>query len=317
MDIIFLDQNKWIELARAHSGALSSGPIVELYSQLTQAVDSGEALFPLAASHVLETSKRNDPISRGSLAETQARLSQGYAYRSRAGRLKVEVCNIVHRLFSITPPELPTHWAIAHGFLQAFEPMDELVATPIEWQRLKRLNTFIDPAAQYVDFMKNQDDTRRRAAHARIAAGGTEIIANIERRRAQLTGESVDLRRRAYAVQLFIDHQEMFIRILNDLGYSFEQLEALGDQAVRSLIEDAPTLNVEAEMAARLESKTGALQANDLFDIQSFYTAIPYSSIVIAEKGSISRAQQARLDVKYSVKLSRSLSDLLDLYPRR
>jgi hypothetical protein len=67
-------------------------------------------------------------------------------------------------------------------------------------------------------------------------------------------------------------------------------------------------------MAARLESKTGSIDPNDVFDMQAFYTAIPYSSWVVAERGSISRAWQAKLGEKYQVKLSRSLSDLLHAY---
>jgi hypothetical protein len=59
----------------------------------------------------------------------------------------------------------------------------------------------------------------------------------------------------------------------------------------------------------------GTIHQNDLFDMQAFYTAIPYSSLVIAEKASISRARQAKLDVKYQVKLSSSLDDLLHKYP--
>lgn len=317
MDIVYLDQNKWIELAQVHSGAVTSGPIAELYAQLVDAVESGQVLFPLSATHVLETSKRNDPISRGFLAETQAKLSRGFSFRSRAGRLEVEVRRTLQRLFGDVPLQLPPHWAIGHGFLQAFEPMDEVVARPDDVARLKRLNAFLDPAAQYIDFMKNQDEVNRRTAHARLAESAADLVARIEQRRARLAGETVDLRRRAYAVHLFMDYQDTFLRILNDLGYSFAQLNALGEHAVKALIEEVPTLDVEAEMSARLESKTGVLSPNDAFDIQSFYTAIPYASRVVAEKGSISRAQQARLDVKYSVKLSRSLNDLLGIYAIR
>ena len=112
MDIVYLDQNKWIELARVQAG-LESGPTADLYAQLVTAVQSGLVLFPLSASHVLETSKRNDPISRGHLAETQAKLSRGFAYRSRAGRLEVEIRVALLRLFKIEMAELPRNWAIA------------------------------------------------------------------------------------------------------------------------------------------------------------------------------------------------------------
>lgn len=316
MDIVYLDQNKWIELARVQSGAVTSGPIADLYTQLLVAVECGQVLFPLSASHILETSKRNDPTSRCHLAGTQAKLSRGYVYRSRAGRLEIEVRATLDRLFGTDPPKLPQHWAIAHGFWQAFEPMDGLIASSAEVQRMVRINDFIDPADQYVHYMKNQDDMRRRAAHSKLAAGIVDLVERIEARRARMTGQSVNLRRRTYAVQLFMDHQDTFIRILSSLGHSLEQLKALGERAVRALIEDVPTLNVEVEMVARLESEMGGIATNDVFDMQAFYTAIPYSSRVVAERASISRALQAKLDARYQVVFSRSLGDLLGAYSR-
>lgn len=314
VDIVFLDQNKWIELARVEAGKVTTGPIATLYSQLVTAVEEHRVLFPLAISHILETSKRNDPVSRGWVVETQAKLSRGYVYRSRAGRLLVEIRTTLQRLLGAKSPDLPKNWAIAHGFMQAFEPMDTLLASAPEADRTSRLNRHVDPRDQYIDYMKNQDDSRRRAAHVKLAMGTSELVARIEARRALLTGNSVDLRRRAYSARLFLDHQDDMIKVLHGLGYSFEQLRALGDKAVIALIEDVPTLNVEAEMAARLEAKTGDIHPNDVFDIQSLYTAIPYSTRIVAEKGAISRAKQAKLDVRYQVSLSQSLTDLIGVY---
>ncbi|WP_222566151.1 hypothetical protein [Novilysobacter antarcticus] len=315
MDIVYLDQNKWIDLARVRAGKSRDSNTTIAYNQALKAVGAGHVLFPLSASHVLETSKRNDPASRAALAETQAQLSRGYAYRSRSGRLHVEVRSALHRIFSTPEPELPENWVIAHGFLQSFEPTDTLIATESETHRVIRLNKLIDPADQYVRYMKNQDDSTRREAHKKLAASAESAVAEIEKRRARLAGETVDMRRRAYSAQLFIDHQDLFIRIANTMGHPFEQIQALGERAVRALIEDVPTLNVEAQMAARLESKTGILTTNDLFDMQSFYTAIPYSTRIIAEKSSVSMAQQAKLDIRYGVVVSNSLESLIDVYP--
>jgi hypothetical protein len=315
VDIVYLDQNKWIELARVHAGILTSGPLADLFQELTVAVQAEKVLFPLSASHVLETSKQNDLVKRGHLAETQAKLSRGYAFRSRAGRLEVEVRTALHRLFGLNPPTLHQHWAVVPSFVQAFEPTDSLIAPDLEVKRFARINASIDPACQYVDYMKNQDETMRRAAHVKLAANTADLVSRIEVRRARLAGRSVDMRRRAYGVVLFMEHQDLFLRILNDLGFSFDQFQALGAHAVRSLIEDVPTLDVEARMAARLESQTGAIDPNDVFDIQAFCTAIPYCSCVVAEKGSISRAWQAKLGTAYQVKLSKSVEDLLHAYP--
>lgn len=170
------------------------------------------------------------------------------------------------------------------------------------------------PAALYLDYMVNQDDIRRREANATLTQGLSELVIRIESRRERFANESVDFRRRAYAAQSWVDHLELLNQTVAALGYSVDQLQALGDRTMRALLEDVPTMNVEIEMAARLESKTGTLSANDVLDMQSFYTAIPYSDRVVAEKAAISHAKQARLDSKYGVVLSRSLEDLMDLY---
>jgi hypothetical protein len=234
MDIVFLDQNKWIELARVATGKATAG-VAALYPQLVAAVDAEKVLFPLAVSHVIETSKRNDPVSRALLAETQARLSRGYVYRSRAGRLLVEMRATIRRLFGDPPADLPENWALAAGFMQAFEPMDTLVATPAEAERVHRLNRLIDPRAQYIDYMKNQDDATRRNAHIKFSAGALELVKRIEERRALLKGDPVDLHRRAYNVRLFLDHQGDMIKALSGLGHTLEELKALGDKAVIAL----------------------------------------------------------------------------------
>lgn len=314
MDIVFLDQNKWIELAQVHSGRTASGPISELFPQLVAAVQGKRVLFPLSVSNIMETAKRNDPNSRRHIAETQAMLSLGYVHRSRASRMAVELRAAIQRRFGVEPVAMPSHWAIAPGFMQAFEPMDELMAVPEELSRVRRLNALMHPAALYLDYMVNQDDIRRREANATLTQGLSELVIRIESRRERFANESVDFRRRAYAAQSWVDHLELLNQTVAALGYSVDQLQALGDRTMRALLEDVPTMNVEIEMAARLESKTGTLSANDVLDMQSFYTAIPYSDRVVAEKAAISHAKQARLDSKYGVVLSRSLEDLMDLY---
>lgn len=314
MDIIYLDQNKWVELARVHAGADNSGPIAELYPQLIAAVEAGRVLFPLSSSHILETSKRNDPVSRGNVAETQAKLSRGYAYRDRTTRLEVEVRTTLLRLFDEEPTQLPPNWAIGAGFWQVFGAPDTLENGAQEIQALIQLSALIDPAELYVSYMKDQDDAVRRVTHAKVAADTAELIARVEERRSRVAGAPLDLRRRAYAVEQFMENQDHFLRVLGQLGYTFDQLHALGERAIKALIEDVPTLNVEGEMAARPEARSGSIKPNDAFDMQWLYTAIPYSSHVVAEKSAIALARQARLDVRYSVRLFTSLTDLLGRY---
>ncbi|WP_064574044.1 hypothetical protein [Cupriavidus gilardii] len=197
MDIVFLDQNKWIELARVHSGHTTSGPTAELFPQLVAAVQAKRVLFPLSASNIVETAKRHDPDSRRHVAETQAILSLGYVHRSRASRMGVELRAAIQRRFGLEPVAMPPHWAFAQGFMQAFEPMDELIAVSEELARVRGLNSLMHPAALYIDFMVNQEDARRRGAIAALTQGLAELVVRIERRRERFADKSVDFRRRA------------------------------------------------------------------------------------------------------------------------
>jgi hypothetical protein len=314
MDALFIDQNKWIDLARAASGKPEGAQYVATYDELCEAVDSNKVILPLTISHIIETAKRNDPESRLALARVQARLSKGFVYRSRKARLLVEMRNALHGIFGEYPIELPKNWAIVPGFMQAFEPFDTLVASPKEANTSRLINEFIEPPTQYLDYMQNQDDEKRRIAVATFSSELASLLRRIEERRSIMSGSSTDLRYRAYSAKLFLDHQGFVAHMLSVIGHTVDEMKDLGDKSIVDFMRNVPTLHVEAEIAARLEIQAGSLEPNDIPDIQSFYTAIPYSSKLVAERDFISLARQAKLDTKYPVSLHTNLNELTGIY---
>ncbi|WP_348696617.1 hypothetical protein [Duganella fentianensis] len=314
MHVLFLDQNKWIDLARVHAGKTTSGPHLLVYQELLDAVRAEELIAPLTVSHILETSKRNDPESRKKVVEVQALLSKGFAFRSRKARLLIEMRNALSKAFGESTEQLPANWTVVPGFMQAFEMFDALVASPEDAAVSRFLNHHVDLQTQYVDYMMNQDDGRRRAAHATFANDSKQLISQIEARRKVMDGSTIDLRWRAYAARLFVDHQSLITHMLNVVGHTVDEMKELGGEAIVKFIQDVPTLNVEAELAVRLELKTGPLKVNDIQDMHSFCTAIPYASRIVAERGFISLARQAKLDNRYNVSLSTDVGELQGMY---
>lgn len=314
MHVLFIDQNKWIDLARAAGGRPEGVPYLPIYEELSEAVDAGRVILPLTISHIVETAKRNDPESRIAVARVQARLSKGSVYRSRKARLLLEMRNSLHGIFSEARVEFAKNWAIVRGFMQAFEPFDTLVATAEQASTSRRINQFLEPEFQYLDYMQNQDDDKRRLAVAAFSSESAALLSRIEERRKIMEGSSTDLRYRAYAAKLFLDHQGFVAHMLDAIGHTVEEMKHLGDKAIIDFMRDVPTLHVEAEIAARLEIQAGVLEANDIRDVQSFYTAIPYSKRLVAERNFISLARQAKLDEKYGVSLHTNLNELAGIY---
>ncbi len=218
MEVLFLDQNKWIELARVRAGVVTTGPAYIAYAELHEAVDKGRVIAPLTVSHILETSKRNDQTSRTHVVEVQSALSKGWVFRSREARILIEMRNALHSIFEESPVQFDLNWAIAPSFMQAFETFDTLVASHTEATTSRFLNEHVDPKRQYIDYMLDQDDQRRRTAHAAFSAESDALLARIEQRRALMRGATIDLRWRAYAALLFYDHQGLLPTCSRSLG---------------------------------------------------------------------------------------------------
>lgn len=314
MDVIFLDQNKWIELARVEAGKVTSGPLITLYTCLKALVNRGEIIFPLSVSHIIETSRRNDQVSRAHLAKTQAALSKGRVLRSRKARLLMEIRAALLKAFGEPLIALPDHCAIVPGFMQAFEHYDELSASPYDVVTTRHLNTHIDPRELLYNFLTNQNDEDRRQAIAAFSANARDLISQFERRRHELQSVNNEMRWRIYGAKLFDEHQSLICKQLVTIGKSIDDLKALGDSVITALLDNIPTLNVERNLAVKLETQSRSLNSNDLLDMYSMCAAIPYSTHVVAEKMFISLARQCKLDSAYKSTLSTELSVLADLY---
>lgn len=75
MKRIYLDQNKWIDVARVDKGATAGKPFENAAALLSAGVELGELSVPLSRAHFIETNNRRDWASRRELAETMFRLS--------------------------------------------------------------------------------------------------------------------------------------------------------------------------------------------------------------------------------------------------
>ena len=76
MKRIYLDQNKWIDLAAAEKGRSKGAQYGDALIVLRAAVDAGEVSLPLSSAHYMETHTRREWESRRDLATTMLALSR-------------------------------------------------------------------------------------------------------------------------------------------------------------------------------------------------------------------------------------------------
>ena len=76
MITVYLDQNKWIDLARAATGHPQGERFLDTLRELREAVREGRARFVLSCAHYFETARAGDPQRRINVATVMRDLSR-------------------------------------------------------------------------------------------------------------------------------------------------------------------------------------------------------------------------------------------------
>lgn len=163
MSIVYLDQNKWIELARAIKRPDAHTDLQPLVSKIRAAVGAGSLVLPLTSTNIYETHKVNDPVRRRDLAYVQAVLSQGLVVRGRHKRIVTELTRVLADCCKSAPPLHMHRWFLSNVFFEAFcEWRDDRLGFQISENFVDFVRT--KPAGLLYDYIaKLPEDDRKNA----------------------------------------------------------------------------------------------------------------------------------------------------------
>lgn len=111
---------------------------------------------------------------------------------------------------------------------------------------------------------------------------------------------------------MLIDELPLILALAKRLDMPLTTARDLGPSLAKGLIADVPILNVERELAVRLEDQTRAITENDLRDMASFAAVLPLVNVFVAEKPCVNLARQSGLARQYGVELRTNLAELAD-----
>jgi hypothetical protein len=117
--IVYLDQNKWIDLARAFKNPDGYSEHYSVLEKLVEGAKAGRLIVPLTQSNIYETRKISDAGRRHDLAFAQATLSQGRVFRGRHKRLEVEATDVMRRAYGLEPLPRAPNWFLSNVFFEA------------------------------------------------------------------------------------------------------------------------------------------------------------------------------------------------------
>jgi hypothetical protein len=313
---VYLDQNIWIELAKALYRADATPEARRNAEKLKETVAAGCLRCPVGEIHLMEAYRIGDRDRRLQLASVFAAFSGGWFIAGRQARVAYELDAALWKLLSIpNASDQQPFDAFAQNFLWAFGDIAHLsTLISISPQRLDQISASIGPINALLSHVGFNDENVRRTSVVRMQASNADLIDRIRARRALTKSEAGDMRFRAYSAQLFLDVQDKIEAALRKMGKSFADLRALPDEKIASLIDLVPCWDIERCLAVQVEQQWNReLEGNDTYDIGGLTAGIPYCDVVVTERLWTHLCNASGVAARYNSRVISSVFEITSL----
>lgn len=295
---IYLDQNKWVELARSRKSGFTDEVGGVWHLAMTR-VEDGRVSFPLSAVHYYETSKRVDQESRWNLAATMAELSRVHTLAGSSTLVRAEVKAAAARIVSratYSPPIEAFGEGAAHaldadpGTFQGLSSIEELDAAGMPSEILDLVRKGLVGAAELAVLARTESSPTARtiAAATRSRMGAVDRkFADSQRSFASDLQKHGLVHRRDEGLSRFdlVDVMPLLTRALAELGMKFDPKQFEDIDVVNRLLRQIPSKWVVREMRrVRHRNSQQPWAESDLNDMNALSGAVVYCDVVVTER---------------------------------
>lgn len=328
MKYIYLDQNKWIELARGIKE--KNCMYIELYETIIKNVENGVWAFPLSSIHITETMKRKDETSRKEILDLMFSVSKGYAICDYMTADTIEfnswVNNKIVDCSQLKDIIIKQDWAIIVGlssdnaiiqFDRQYCSIDEL--NKIE-KRIKKIIEEHSCDREIFDLICNiinNDIIEDEEYYYRCYEKGRQSFLLWKNKIKELEVYKDKHLYPAYLINVFFEVYKEKIKSLSpieqkNIGELFEENKKNKTTAIANL-EALPGFNVHNRLMFELYNNPNKdVHKHDFNDLAYLRVAVPYCDIVIGENYWCDRVCHYSLDKKYNTVVSTKLLSLIE-----
>jgi len=310
---IYLDQNKWIDLARSKKDRDKYSSIHNIYLLLHEAVINSDVIVPLSSAHVIELYKVHDPDHRKRIADVMVDLSQGWTIAPSNALAPKEIELQLGKVFGFDVQSSICH--LGRGVPFAFGVAEEFsgLLNLTDYQA-RLVNNALDTPEGLRKQLMSWDETTRFQGITKFQQASLEFSGRVEISRSIGSLYSKTLRKRGYVANLTLALQDTITTILVNNGYTFKDFLDLGKTELMAFFSSVPTLDVEIEITTeRNNFWNRRAQPNDMIDIGFLSESVPYTDIVVTEKFWADILHRKYLDQKYNTLIFSDLNKLSDV----
>jgi hypothetical protein len=296
--VVYLDLNKWIDLARAESAEQVAKKYLPALRAAEQLVSVGQAVFPLSSAHFMEVAKIGDETRRRNLARLMASFSQGWFLTSASSLLVAELRKAIAGEFG-KPLSGAKIVALTRSLKSVFEVPGERRSTDFD-------DTIFSLPGALEKFLAT-------ARVSRDFVGRWKTFADQhETGRALLRDAPRELHKKAYCVLVTTAIQYHLQFVLHEFHLTWEDFAGLGPDGCVRLLERVPSLDVEINLfVERNRHRDRRIAPNDEIDLGFLSVAVPYCRMVVTERFWASLVHRRMLDVKYGTQVDHDLNSMI------
>jgi hypothetical protein len=312
---IYLDQNKWIDLARAYYDTDRGKRFRGILDRIQEGTSNQTIVCPLSSEHVFETSKTRNPAKRKRLAVVMSEISHGVTISPQSTIRRWEFAHALGKTFQKTYPNIPSAFGIGIPFAlgKEFIVRDESgnrVLMPEKFHL--EVNELLASSETMISFLVgNNNEATNLKALEQYNKSQAEFVRRVESFREKSKQHGKVTHRRSYIANLTIAIQDELIEALKLYDKTMDDFLDLGRDGITSIYENCPTVDIEIALAvSRNEQWDKKVKANDSVDIAFLTIAIPCCDVIVTEKFWGTLARQKKLHQKYRTLLFGDLNEL-------
>jgi hypothetical protein len=312
---LYLDENKWIDLSRAHYQRPGGEPFVDALGATRTAVASGRLIVPFSVVHAIETMMREEPGSRERLARFMIDLSGNRTILPYMAVRPMEIRQALLRLFGRDPGQPVRRVVIQEGISTAFGVLPVISGgTPEIGAFLTNLCSTSEVSLELL--LKLAED---RAFFRNAVAAEEAAVAGFEQVRQRASNDLSPDQRMALELASLLTSGEGAGQDLRaalvELGIGQDDLlKRIGSiDDFKAFALSIPTIDVFVNLLLERD-RNRAVQRNDTRDMVWQSVAVPYADLIVMEKSWAHIVRSAKLDQKYQTLVitdSREISDEL------
>lgn len=326
MKYIYLDQNKWIELAKGLKKKDSK--YLSLYEEIIKNVKSGIWAFPLSLIHITETMKRKNESSRKDILDLMFSIFNGYAICDYMTADNLEFDSWINRkcvdISLLNGKIIRQDWVSLIGLSSENATIisNDSSCLPHELDIIKQMIKNSSCSREVFDLLcniiscnrTNEDET----FYYKCYVDGREDFISWKNKITCLDEYSDKHLYPAYLIKVFFEVYKDKLKtlpssILKDICTWYENNSTNKTTAIANL-EILPGFSVFNRLVFELYNNPSKdVHEHDFNNLAYLRVAIPYCDVVIGENYWCDRVQYYKLDKKYNTIVTTKLLSLTSI----